>query len=223
MLSKMMDLCSEFRKRKCLVGFNTCFPVDELKYVQKYVEGATMHRMVRRISDRSPSQDRSKLDFKMKTKQYASWLRSHAPSLYYTTRKLENDICNATGIPRLTVNYHVLKTASSIHSQPQALHMDNPENRGGYYFTALIPLSDDNAEVTRNDQKTGTRFCKPFLVAENDGTTKMCHRYHCVNIYGGMVVFDGHVLHCGLANKTGKERLCLFLVLFSGRDPNEDW
>lgn len=209
----------EFQEKKCLIGFNKCFPVDELHLVRNHAQGTTMSQMVRRISDRSPLQDRTKLDFKMKTKQYANWLRSRAPSLFHTIQKLKHHICKAIGMPRITVNYHILKTASSVSSQPQVLHMD-AAGKQGCYFTALIPLTEDNQH---GNKKTGTRFCKPFVVAENDGTTRMHHQYHCVNMYGGMVVFDGHVSHCGLANKTGKERICLFLVLFSGRDPNEEW
>jgi len=123
----------------------------------------------------------------------------------------------------LRVDYHIMKTKSSKHSQPQNVHQDAPESgvKKQCYFTIIIPLTNDNYGVDP-ERHTGTWFDQPFYVYNcNNDDKEWITDVACVNIYRGAALWSGMVKHRGLANKTGKERVSLMVAVYSGEDPNE--
>lgn len=104
---------------------------------------------------------------------------------------------------------------SKIGSVRQPIHSDH-HKKG--YLTALIPL------ITQTKKTGGTRlFPQSHLSKDFDPNTK--DYFDCVSPAvkkGDCVIFDGLLMHCGMENKSNKDRYFYYAAFCKGHDYNTD-
>lgn len=97
------------------------------------------------------------------------------------------------------VEWHVMMVHPG--SPAQDAHIDDAQStRGGArcYYTFILPL-------TSNPKGGGTHFPQQNVVFSS---------------FGGALLFDGAVLHAGLANESKEDRVFLYAAIFTGKDHN---
>ena len=168
-------------------------------------------------------QDGTKMDYFLHKRNYEYWLEKAVPTFSDKIHDLiayiveANTTCKKHSKKKeLNIEYHLMHTESSDKSKPQELHVDAPDKK--CYYTIIIPLTNDNQDVEK-EKYTGTHFCQNFNTYT--ASTKEEYTDRCVNLYRGAVIFKGDVEHYGLPNLTGKKRIFLFIVVYTGKDPNE--
>ena len=185
-----------------ILASSNIFDKNELKRLKKIVQNiVSQNQFVKGSVERNPN----KIDYCM-LQTFEKIIRSSAPRLYGIIKKMKQDIMTATSV-HFKHRWHVMVTNEGPNEQEW--HYDNLKTRN--YYTIIIPLSNDSIK------QGGTEFKKE--VHDTNGTIYPPNTP--LNLYKGVIVFRGTVMHRGTRNDYELPRIFLYLPLFIDTDPNE--
>lgn len=179
------------------------FDKNELKRLKKIVQRIlSQKQFVKSSIERNPN----KIDYCM-VQTFEKLVRSGAPRLYEKIKKMKQDIMTAANV-HFKHSWHVMVTKKG--SNEQEWHYDNNKTRN--YYTIIIPLTNNSTE------QGGTEFKEKIY--DTNGSTYPPNTP--LNLYKGVVVFRGTVIHRGTQNNYELPRIFLYIPLFIDTDPNEN-
>jgi hypothetical protein len=188
--------------RQHTLASSNIFDNNELKRLKKIVQGILpQNHFVKSSIERNPN----KTDYCM-LKTFEKLVKSSTPRLYGIIKKMKQDIMTATNV-YFKHSWHVMVTGKGYNEQEW--HYDNSRTRN--YYTIIIPLTNDSID------QGGTEFKEEI----QDTNGSIYPPNTPLNVYKGVVVFRGTVMHRGTQNNYELPRIFLYMPLFIDIDPNE--
>lgn len=192
----------EILKEHHTLASSNIFNKNELKRLKKIVQSVLSQKQ---FVKSSIERNHNKIDYCM-VQTFEKLVKSGAPRLYGIIKKMKQDIMTATNV-HFKHSWHVMVTKKG--SNEQEWHYDNNNTRN--YYTIIIPLTNNSME------QGGTEFKQE--IHDTNGTIYPPNTP--LNLYKGVVVFRGTVMHRGTQNNYELPRIFFYIPLFIDTDPNE--